>query len=46
VASNVNVQSLKAFVRENLRDGKEVDTDRLGLFLGVTAKVTKPEEKR
>lgn len=43
VASDVNSASLKAFVREKLRAGEKVDQDALGLFLGLAAKVTKPE---
>lgn len=45
VASDVNSASLKAFVREKLRAGEKVDQDALGLFLGLIAKVTKPEGK-
>lgn len=45
VASSVNVQSLKAFVRENLRAGKTVDHEALSLFMGRAAKVELPEVK-
>lgn len=42
VSSDVNVQSLKAFVREKMRAGEKIDTEALGLFIGTTTRITQP----
>ena len=39
VTSGVNVQSLKAFIREKLRGGEEFDQTKLGLFVGRQVKL-------
>lgn len=46
VESGVHASSLQAFARERLADGKEVDTEVLGLYVGNIAKIKKPKAKK
>lgn len=41
MSSSVHASSLAAFVRERLRNGEEVDSDRLGIYIGRGAKFTR-----
>ena len=41
---DVHASSLKAFVKERMRDGSEVPLDDLGLYAGSVAKITVPKE--
>jgi hypothetical protein len=45
VVSSIHPQTLLAFVREAIRKGEEVDTERLGLHTGNTTKIKLGGEK-
>lgn len=41
---DVHAQSLYAFARERMKDGKELPTDLLGLYVGQVAKIELPDK--
>jgi hypothetical protein len=43
--STVNAQTLMAFVRERLRNGQEIDHEKLGCFVGRLVKPKAPSKK-
>lgn len=44
VDESVHPQTLWSFVREALRDGTEIDTEKLGVFVGQTTKIKRPKK--
>jgi hypothetical protein len=45
IDSNVHSQTLMAFVRERLRDGKKIDAEAIGCFVGRIAKISTAKKK-
>jgi len=43
LGKSVHPQSLQAWAREKLRNGEEIPTETLGLYIGSLAKIKKPE---
>jgi hypothetical protein len=43
---DVHTSSLKAFIKEKMSDGSEIDLDALGLYTGSVAKITPPKQEK
>jgi uncharacterized coiled-coil DUF342 family protein len=42
--SNVHASTLQAFIREKLRNGEEVDYEKIGIYVGRIAKIKLPKK--